>query len=154
MKRFNGKTLDNLQKAIEADIKAAIARGVIGATTEVVRNSPTVYETALGEFAGTADDPVRYPGGYSNIVGEYKNSWWATTDKGEISQRQADPTGFDSIEDAYDTMFKYKFQPVIYIMNGASYAMQVEENWEVVEDNISGVVQALNAGVNKGKGEE
>lgn len=152
MKRFNGNNLQELQKAIEADIKAAIARGVIGATTEVVRNSPTVFETQLGQFAGTEADPVKYPGGISNVVGEYKNSWWATTEKGEVSERQADPTGFDSIQDAYDTMYKYKFQPKIYIYNGANHAAEVEQNWGVVEDSTNNVIKALKDGVEKGKG--
>jgi hypothetical protein len=49
-------------------------------------------------------------------------------------------------------MHKYKFQPTIYIYNGANHAAKVEQNWGVVEDTTNNVIKALKAGVEKGKG--
>lgn len=103
-------------------------------------NSPIIKETMLGTFDGTVNNPVRYPNGVSNIVGDFKNSWSIN----ENVVRNPDPSGFDS-----KNISKVKSELVNFgintIQNGVSYSKSVNENYGVVDNSKDEIMANLTA---------
>lgn len=117
---FKGSSgIDQLRNKVKTKVHKAISDGVNYSTSYITQVSPY----GDNEYAGgiyTKED-----------VGQFKNSWFATTDKGMKYQRSGDISGSDSIDSANTFFANYKFQETIYIINGALHAQYVEEGWFV-----------------------
>lgn len=140
MKKVKIEELDNL---IKKDIKKLINDDVNKIGHVLIAESPTVYTTQLGTFKGTPSNPVMYPNGMSNIVGEYKNSWCVVHYEEDAVQRKADPTGFDSSEDVRHYAENNFDMYDVHIVNGAEYQDKVVEKYKVIKKSIPEVVKHL-----------
>lgn len=115
-------------------------------TKILVDNSPTVFDTANGSFAGTPSDPVIYANGQSNIVGDFKNSWSIN----ENTKRNPDANGFDSINVSSVKAGLVNFGDNT-IQNGCGYARNVNENHKVIEQSKGGIIALLRSKYKGGK---
>lgn len=115
-------------------------------TKILVDNSPTVFETANGSFAGTPSDPVIYANGQSNIVGDFKNSWSIN----ENTKRNPDPNGFDSINVSSVKAGLVNFGENV-VQNGCGYAKDVNEKHQVIEESKESIIGFLRAKYKGGK---
>lgn len=135
--------IEELTKLIEKDIKKLINDDVKEIGRVLIDESPTVYTTQLGTFKGTLSNPVRYPNGITNVVGDYKNSWCVVNYEEDAVQRKPDPNGFDSWEDVKHYVTTNFDLYDIHIVNGAEYQKQVVEKYKVIKKSIPEVVKHL-----------
>jgi len=136
--------IEDLTNIFKAELVKTINEDVEEIGKSVISKSPLIYKTNLGVFKGTESNPVIYPSGEINVVGDYKNSWWVVSSfEDEVSGRDPDPTGFDSIEEVNSFKRDNDELKNIVITNGVHYSNKVEENHKVVGNSKKIVIPYL-----------
>lgn len=124
MATFKGSSgIDKLKQKIKLKTKRMISDAVNYSTTYITAASP------YGSPAyGPDDNPIYEKEG---DVGEFKNSWFATTNLNTVHERDGNTGGSDSIDSGNSFFANYNLQETMYIVNGALHAKYVEEGWYV-----------------------